>query len=114
MAINKRNGIWTQNYPNTITSESYRLNIETGEFKRTKSRFSMAGGNGSGEATKNLSGNALHFIKRLVHPDLQKIWDWQERELIDEERRQRRIEWRKQYQENLVHGKWTEETYRGS
>ena len=114
MAIHKQNEIWTQSYPNTITSERYRLNIETGEFKRIKKRFSMAGANGSGEVTKQLSERALHFIMRLVQPDLRMIWDWQEKELIAEERRQRRAEWRKQYQEDLVHGKWTKETYYSS
>ena len=74
----------------------------------------MAGANGSGEVTKQLSERALHFIVRLVQPDLRMIWDWQEKELIAEERRQRRAEWRKQYQEDLVHGIWTKETYYSS
>jgi len=74
----------------------------------------MAGANGSGEVTKQLSEQALHFILRLVQPDLRMIWDWQEKELIAEERRQRRAEWRKQYQEDLVHGIWTKETYYSS
>jgi len=73
----------------------------------------MAGANG-GEVTKQLSERALHFIMRLVQPDLRMIWDWQEKELIAEERRQRRAEWRKQYQEDLVHGIWTKETYYSS